>query len=210
MPVVVAEQHVQDWTSAQIVSALKRRGYDVRDWHQTQDIEAFVPADWLFFDRTRLKVFGLQYKALYRNGSEYWPLDETQHSSLAKYSWIVYCASELTDVGNQGRALQVARFYCADIPYRSRLYRRTRDPKYLRWRDFIRGFEACVIGRRISSKDELRSLLAEAKGTGPIREASQAAEFLFLNLERKRALRLTAGATREPATGRVEPSDRGA
>jgi hypothetical protein len=172
------------------MAALKRRGYEVRDWHQTQDLEKFVPADWLFFDRTRLKVFGLQYKALHRNGRDHWPLDETQHTTLAKHSWIVYCASELTDVKRQASALSVARFYGADFPFQKQLIRRTRSPKYLRWREFIRGFEACLFGRKVASKTEFDALFREAQGLGPVREATQASEYLFLNLERKRALRL--------------------
>jgi len=153
------------------MAALRRRGYDVREWHQTQDVEKFVPADWLFFDRTRLKVFGLHYKALYRNGSEHWPLDAVQHSNLARYPWIVYCASELTGVPDHGRSLSVARFYGTDFPYQARLRRRARSTKYLRWQ-------------------ELRSLSVDVQGTGPAREASQTSEYMFLNLERKRALRL--------------------
>src|SRR5688572_10469433 len=111
MPVLLAEQHVQDWTSADIVAALRRRGYDVEHWHPTQDLENFVPADWLFMDRTRLKVFGIQYKALYANGSEHWPLNRDQHETLARHPWIVYCASELTSVEQRGHALRRARFY---------------------------------------------------------------------------------------------------
>jgi hypothetical protein len=193
MPVLLAEQHVQDWTSAQILAALRRRGYAVRDWHQTQDTEKFVPADWLFMDRTRLKVFGLQYKALYRNGTEYWPLDESQHATLARYPWIVYCASELTAVTEKGQSLSMARFYGVDFPYQPRLRRRIRRPKYLRWREFIRGFESCLFGHRVTTKAELRSLVGEVSGSGPVREVNQTIEYLFLNLERRRALRLRTG-----------------
>src|SRR5258707_10238327 len=109
MPVILAEQHIQDWTSADIVGALERRGYTIRDWHPTQDLEKFVPADWLFFDQTRLKVFGVQYKALYRNGSEHYPLDREQHNTMAGHPWIVYCASELVRLDERPHALRRAR-----------------------------------------------------------------------------------------------------
>jgi hypothetical protein len=190
MPVILAEQHIQDWTSADIVGALNRRGYDTRDWHPTQDFEKFVPADWLFFDRTRLKVFGLQYKALHRNGTEHWTLAKEQHDTLARHPWILYCASELVRVDQRKEALRHARFYGGDFPYQAWVHPHSRQPKYLRWREFIRGFEACLIGRRVESKGEFRSLLATANGVGPLREARDATDHFFLNLDVKRALRV--------------------
>jgi hypothetical protein len=190
VPVILGEQHSQEWTSAAIVGALRRRGYHIREWHPTQDLEKFVPADWLFFDRTRLKVFGVQYKALYRNGVEHWPITREQHDTMAEYPWIVYCASEITRVDQEEQALRLARFYGGDFPYQARLYRRTRKPKYLRWTDFIRGFETCLFGRRVKSKEEFRELLAAARGAGAVREAGDATDYLFLNLDLNRGLRV--------------------
>lgn len=82
MPVYIAEQHVQEWTSAAIVNYLSTRGYTIREWHVTQDLEKSVPTDWIFVDESRLKLFGLQYKALYSNGNDHWLLDRAQHDTL--------------------------------------------------------------------------------------------------------------------------------
>jgi hypothetical protein len=51
----------------------------------TWDLEKQVPSDWVFVDQSRLKVFGLQYKALYSNGEDHWLLDRTQHDTLQTY-----------------------------------------------------------------------------------------------------------------------------
>jgi hypothetical protein len=109
---------------------------------------------------------------------------------MAEYPWIVYCASEIVRVDQEKEALRRARFYGGDFPYQPSLYGRTRKPKYLRWTDFIRGFEACLFGRRVKSKEEFRELLAAAQGVGPVREASDATDYFFLELDLKRGLRV--------------------
>lgn len=190
MPVRIAEQHLQEWTSAEIVRYLRARGYAVRHWHVTQDLEKRIPTDWVFVDRSRLKVFGLQYKALYSNGEDYWHLDRDQHNTLQQYPWVYYCASEMTGPRDEGKALAAARIYAADIPYRRRLTRRGRQVRYLRWAAFFRRFEACLVGRRVRSRSELLALLGDITGTGPLREARQMIEYFFTDLDRKRAVRV--------------------
>jgi hypothetical protein len=189
MPVYVAEQHVQEWTSAAIVRYLKQRGYAVRDWHLTQDLEKQVPTDWIFVDTTRMKVFGLQYKALYFNGSDHWLLDRVQHENLQGFPWIYYAASEIRAPSDRRRALRLLRIYSPDIHHRPRLVHRSRLVRYLRWATFFRAFVASIVGYRITSRSEFVTLLGVIADTGPLREARQMTEYFFINLDRKRALR---------------------
>ncbi len=128
-------------------------------------------------------------------------MDREQHNTMAGHPWIVYCASELVRVDERPHALRRARFYGADFPYQASLSRRTRQPKYLRWADFIRGFESCLFGRKVDSRDEFRSLLAAAQGVGPVREAVHATDHFFLNLELKRGLRVRSGRVQRTAPG---------
>ncbi len=196
MPVYIAEQHVQDWTSAAIVNYLSVRGYTIRDWHVTQDLEKNVPTDWIFVDESRLKVFGLQYKALYSNGNDHWRLDRDQHSALQGYPWVYYAASEMTGPREQTRALSLIRIYGQDIPYRHRLARRGRRVRYLRWPMFFRAFAACLVGHRVRSRSEFLSILGDITGAGPQREARQMTEHFFADIDRKRALRVRGRLTR--------------
>ncbi len=175
------------------MSYLRARGYDVSDWHVTQDLEKQVPTDWIFVDRSRLKVFGLQYKALYSNGSDHWRLDRNQHGTLqGGFPWVYYAASEIRRPREQTNALGLLRIYAPDIPYRTRLIRRGRRVRYLRWPTFFRAFVACLVGYRVASRSRFESILREITGTGPIREARQMTDHFFVDIERKRALRVRA------------------
>src|ERR1700729_564660 len=95
----IAEVQIAEWTSDGIRNAFRAAGFTVIDWPLTQHLEKLVPADRLFFSPRLSKLFGLQYKALYKNGPEFWPLDHTQHDTLQGFKWIYYCCSELRDVG---------------------------------------------------------------------------------------------------------------
>ena len=70
----IAEARTAHWTSDGIRDGFKAAGFDVRDWPLTQHLERQVPADWAFFSPKFSKLFGLQYKTLYRNGTDFWRL----------------------------------------------------------------------------------------------------------------------------------------
>lgn len=44
-------------------------------WPLTQHLEKQILADSVFFSPGFLKLFGFQYKTLYRNGGDFWMLD---------------------------------------------------------------------------------------------------------------------------------------
>jgi hypothetical protein len=189
MPVYLAEQHVQRWTSMAIVRYFRRRRYVVRDWNLTQDLEKQVPTDWIFIDAIRLKIFGFQYKAVYSNGRDHWPLDRQQHDALQRFPWIYYAASEIRMVTDRRRALRLLRIYSPDIHYRPRLTVRSREVRYLRWATFFRAFSACIAGHRAASRSEFLALLGAISDTGPRREAQQMTEYFFVDFDRRRVVR---------------------
>ncbi len=184
----IAEVQTANWTSDGIREAFKAAGFDVQDWPLTQHLEKQVPADWAFFSPTFSKLFGLQYKTVYRNGGDFWPLDRAQHEALQRYSWIFYCCSELRDITDHRLALHFARFYRPRFEFRpalstSVLFRGGRP--YFRWGAFYRSLKDCRVGARVQSQDELRELLAPLSGAARRREVRQMGEFLLANFERR-------------------------
>src|SRR5713101_6669018 len=111
MPPYVAEHQTARWTSDAVRQSFREMGFEVREWPVTPHLEKEVPSDYLFFSPKFSKLFGLQYKALYHNGEEFWPLAEEQHQTLKGYPWMYYCCSELRDPSEQALALFLSRFY---------------------------------------------------------------------------------------------------
>jgi hypothetical protein len=184
----IAEVHAAQWTSDGIREAFRTAGFDVREWLLTQHLEKNVPADRIFFSQRFSKLFGLQYKAIYRNRQDFWPLDRAQHEVLQRYPWIFYCCSELKDVTEHGLALYFARFYRPRFEFQpelltSKLFRG--GYPYFRWGTFYRGLKECRVGVRVQSRDELSELLAPNVGAARFREVSQMGEFLLIDFEKR-------------------------
>lgn len=128
---------------------------------------------------------------------------ETQFGQewLQSYPWVYYGASEMKEPRERTRALTFIRIYAQDIPYRRRLPRRGRRVRYLRWpmflvTTFFRAFAACLVGHRVRSRSEFQSILGAITGVGPQREARQMTEHFFVDIDRKRALRVGGRLTR--------------
>ena len=184
----IAEVQTARWTSDAIREAFKAAGFEVRDWQLTQHLEKYVPADSVFFSPTFSKLFGLQYKTIYRNSKDFWPLDPAQHETLQRYPWIFYCCSELRKVTDHRLALHFARFYRPQLKFRpalraAALFRGGRP--YFRWGSFYRSLRECRVGVRLKSSEELRELLAPFAGASRVREVNQMGEFLLADFERR-------------------------
>jgi hypothetical protein len=184
----IAEIHVAQWTSEGIRETFRAAGFEVRDWPLTQHLEKHIPADKLFFSPTLSKIFGLQYKALYRNSEDYWPLDQEQHSTLRGRRWIFYCCSELKDVADHGLALHLAKFYRSQFEFQrvlpaAGLFRG--GGGYVRWGAFYRGLKSCRIGATIRHQNDLRELLEPFSGTARIREVQQMQELFLADFEQR-------------------------
>jgi hypothetical protein len=184
----IAEVQVGNWVSDGVREAFQVAGFDIRDWQLTQHLEKQVPADRLFFSPEFSKVFGLQYKALYHNGKDFWPLDQTQHSTLQGHRWIYYCCSELKDVADHRLALHFARFYRSRFEFTESLP--ATGPfrgggVYFRWGAFYRGLKACRIGAKVRSQDELRSLFEPYSGRARGREVQQIQELFLVDFSQR-------------------------
>jgi hypothetical protein len=159
----VFERQSEYWTSRQMEEFFLDAGFELLAFPLTQLAEKEIPADFIFFDRGRSKLFGFQYKALYHNGDDYWPIDERQHRELSAYPWIYYCLSEITHVTDHRVALHLARIVDPRFEYRERLSRiwdrNVVTPTYSRWGGFYQGLARCFNGVLVHSDKEFRQLL---------------------------------------------------
>jgi hypothetical protein len=158
----VDERKVEYWTSRALDSFFENEGFQVRTFPLTAVTERMVPADFVFFDKQTKKLFGLQYKVLYRNGKDRWNLDEIQHTQLREFDWIYYGLSDLTLTAQENNALHYLRIVSADFDYEARLTRgdfQRRGARFLRWAGFFEGMRACKYGLKITSPAALQRAL---------------------------------------------------
>lgn len=184
----IAEAQTARWTSDGLRDTFRSAGFEVREWQLTQFLEKSIPADSIFFWPTLWKIFGFQYKTIYHNKEDFWPLDKAQHETLQRYPWIFYCCSELKDVSDRAMALHCARFYRPRFNFQSELpvsglFRGGHG--YLRWGAFYRRLKGCRIGAKVHSQDELRDLMADVSGLARFREVRQMMEVLMADFERR-------------------------
>jgi len=105
----IAERQSETWSNEQIREFFTKIGFKIITLPVEQHIEHLIPADFIFFDKKRAKLFGLQYKALYHNGKDYWNISKQQLEDLKPYPWIYYCLSELKNAIDHEEALHFAR-----------------------------------------------------------------------------------------------------
>lgn len=157
----VYERQSEYWTSRQIEEFFLDNGFEVLTLPLTQYHERRIPADFIFFDKKRTKIFGLQYKALYQDTRDSWRLDERQHHDLSRFPWIYYCLSELKNPRDYRAALHLARIIETDFQYRPHIYSSESYEilRYSRWGAFYQGVERCTRGKLVESPKDLDTLL---------------------------------------------------
>lgn len=156
----VYERQAEYWTSRQIEEFFLNAGFEVLVFPLTQYTEHLIPADFIFFDRRRSKLFGFQYKALYHNSADFWLINKEQHQKLAHFPWIYYCLSELKTTRDYRAALHLARIKTTDFSFSEKLYvKDLKGGSYCRWGAFYRGLETCWSGVQVSNQQELRNFL---------------------------------------------------
>jgi hypothetical protein len=116
----VYERQTEYWTSRQIEEFFLDAGFELIVLPITQLYEAYVPADFIFFDKKNTKLFGFQYKALYGNGQDHWNLNMQQHMKLKKYNWIYYCMSELKNYSELRLSLHKCKILTANFEYKEK------------------------------------------------------------------------------------------
>ena len=157
----------------------------------SQIAENTVPFDFVFLEQSTCKMFGLQYKALYRNGQDHWPLSQLQHERLrAFHDWGYYCLSEVTSPMDYKIAIHRARFVPVSLNFEPRLYANRLDMRYYRWGGFIAGLEGCTVGRRVATRQDVEQALRPAD-RDYIEEVDRYLVDVFLaNLQERRLLHL--------------------
>lgn len=162
MPVpYVYERQAEYWTSRAIEEFFLDSGFEVLTFPLSQLSERILPADFLFVDKTHAKLFGLQYKPLYRNGEDFWPIDLQQNERLKKFPWIYYCLSDLREASQHRLALHFCRIVDparidADKIFASGVHRLQ---YYSRWAAFYENLTSCRKGHRVESLTDLLHLL---------------------------------------------------
>ena len=191
-----AERQTEYWTSREIDTFFLDTQWDVITFPLTQKTETQLPADFVFLDKTRTKIFGAQYKTLYHNAADHWKLDKTQHARLRKRSWMFYFVSELQQANQHRGALHYTRIYKPDFRYREKLFLHQKpniqQPGYMRWRAFFEGFKRCDFGVVVKDKTELEKLLREHT---PRKfydcDIKRIIDVFVCNLEKRRVLHIT-------------------
>jgi len=187
----VAEVQTARWTSDAVRQAFRDAGFSVTEWPLTQHLEKQLPADAIFFSRRFSKLFGFQYKTVYRNGKDHWPLDPNQHRRLRVYPWIYYCCSELRDPADHGLALHFARIYATGFGYQPRLSGSSYSEgqaRYIRWGAFYQQLKQCRAGLRVTSRTDFADAVGTLSGNARLREVVQMGDVLLADFDRRAVL----------------------
>lgn len=185
------ERQSEYWTSRQIEEFFLDQGFELVAFPVTALHEKRLPADFLFFDRHLTKLFGFQYKALYHNGRESWPIDEAQHKELRQFPWVYYCLSELRSARDGRSALHSARIVPTTFTYASSLFPdgEGRLERYSRWGAFFQSLRQCRVGVKVGSRDQLMRLICPVgEEDGPWKLANLAADAFLADFDARRVV----------------------
>ncbi len=159
----VYERQSEYWTSHQIVQYFFDEGFEVFPFPLTQIDEKLLPADFIFFNKNKCKLFGIQYKALYKNSEDFWKIDETQNQQINQNNlhWIYYGLSEVRKTSELRSALHLARFVKAiELNNLDRFYvsgyKNKVSVHWNRWIGFHQRLENCLEGIKITSESQIR------------------------------------------------------
>jgi hypothetical protein len=182
----IPEEQTADWISLGVRDFFRNAGYRVITYKLTQHLEKDLPADRTFLDPATWKIFGFQYKTLYHNGEDRWPLDEVQHETLVDFPWIYYCLSELTDPREEQTALHQARIHRVSFNYRPAiLQKERRSPRYYSWGEFYLGLKRCTFGQKLWSPIEFERLAKKVHGKARQKQVRQMYELFLVELDQR-------------------------
>lgn len=162
----VTERQSEYWTSRQIEDFFENCGVDVHTIPVPQHIEKNIPADFIFIPTQKIKLFGIQYKALYKESSgDFWKLESHQHRTLKQFPWVYYGLSELKSRNQKRNSLHLLKIYKPDaftFPSSGK-FKQDSPPVsgYYRWGGFYKLLEECKCGLKINSLEDLRSALSD-------------------------------------------------
>ena len=196
MATYVYERQVEYWTSRQIEDFLMNAGFYIFTYPIEQRVEKYIPADFIFRVDGLVKLFGIQYKVLYKNSKDHWKLNKQQHSTLQKFPWISYGFSELKSITQARNSLHYLRLYKNNIPFVSKV--NYPDPSRLfftKWAAFYKKLLDCNEGFKVRSRDELMNALTPYIGgqlpDRVIEIIGEMADIFIINVESKEAVHLS-------------------
>lgn len=162
----VTERQSEYWTSRQIEDFFENTGVDVHTIPVPQHIEKRIPADFVFLPEHKIKLFGIQYKALYQDTyGDFWKLESHQHDTLKKFPWIYYGLSELKSRKHKRNSLHLLKIYKSNFDFpKSGKFLQNNYPAehYYRWGGFFKMLEECKCGLKINSLLELKVALSDS------------------------------------------------
>lgn len=161
----IYERQIEYWISRQIEEFYLNAGFELMVLPLNQRHEKLIPSDFIFFDQKQTKLFGLQYKTLYEDENDYWPISITQQKSLAPFPWIYYCLSGLKNVQEHRNSLYFAKFMPVNVlrwteevfirgDYRLQNIEHEKDT----WGAFYNGLQECTVGTLVESRQHLEKL----------------------------------------------------
>lgn len=162
----VPERQSEYWTSRQIEDFFENCGIDLHTIPVSQQIEKKLPADFVFLPEQKIKLFGLQYKALYQDtAGDFWKLNNHQHLTLQTFDWIYYGFSELKIRKHKRNSLHLLKIYVPNqfaFPASGR-FKQAAPPvnAYYRWGGFFKMLEDCRCGLKINSLEDLKKALSD-------------------------------------------------
>ena len=147
-------------TSRQIEGFFKNAGFDMSVCPIDQNTERYLPYDHIFYVEGLVKIFGIQYKVLYKNGEDHWIMNARQHSMLQKFPWIYYGLSDLKSATEINNSLDHLRLYKNNIRLRQNNRFMSKLPAssrkyYTRWDTFYEELLQCNRGFKVQLKGEV-------------------------------------------------------
>jgi hypothetical protein len=204
MPPYLHERQTEYWTSRAVEDYFLDAGFEVLTFPLTQLTERHLPADFLFFDKKTSKLFGFQYKPLYKNEPDFWPINERQRADLQGVDWIYYSLSEIRSGKDHRLALHKQIITSpTEIPEGKELHVGTKFI-YYRWGGFVEALERCRTGRLIRSEQDLRAAFAPILDKP---EASAAIDVFLAGFEQRRMVHLSPHLSPTRGTGLDADSD---
>ena len=201
----VSERQVEYSTSRQIEDFFKNAGFDTSVHLINQGIEKYLPYDHIFYVDGLVKIFGIQYKVLYKNGEDHWIMKARQHSMLQKFPWIYYGLSDLKSATEIDNSLDHLRLYKNNIRLRQNNRFMSKLPassrrSYTRWDTFYEGLLQCNRGFKVDSRGKLKEelisyLMPDIEGKRPDRvtgRINEMAEVFVINVKSRKALQLSS------------------
>ncbi|QZZ20329.1 hypothetical protein J5X98_24220 [Leptothermofonsia sichuanensis E412] len=187
----VYERQVEYWTSRQIEEFFLNAGFNIVVYPVEQRIERYLPADHIFgVDKALVKLFGIQYKALYHNSVNYWKLDQRQHCRLIHFPWIYYGLSDLQSVSDGRNGLHYLRILSSAFPYVNKLDVGSLGP-YYHWGAFYQHLQSCQTGRLVQNISDLQEAISPLQERDLDRTTIEVTDIFVANFNTKQLVHLS-------------------